>query len=60
MKWKIYRESNGEADIKTLLKLNGVTKLPSGVKIKSGMIDWSKDGGYAGGKTGSGKETGAS
>lgn len=51
MKWRIYRESIGEADIKKLLKMNGVAKLPSGVKISHDRIDWSKYGGYAGGKT---------
>ena len=51
MKWRIYRESNGEADIKKLLKMNGVTKLPSGVKISHDRIEWRKNGGYAGGKT---------
>lgn len=52
MKWrKLYKESNEEVDIKKLLKMNGVTKLPSGTRIKSGMVDWSKDGGYSGQKT---------
>ena len=52
MKWrKLYRESNEEVDIKKLLKMNGVTKLPSGTQIKLDKISWSKDGGYAGRKT---------
>ena len=52
MKWrKLYKESNEEVDIKKLLKLNGVTKLPSGTQIRSDRIRWSKDGGYAGRKT---------
>ena len=52
MKWrKLYKESNEEVDIKKLLKLNGVTKLPSGTQIRLDRIRWSKDGGYAGRKT---------
>jgi len=53
MKWyRLYKESNEEVDdIKKLLKLNGVTKLPSGSQIKPNRISWSKDGGYAGRKT---------
>ena len=52
MKWyRLYKESDASVDIKKLLKLNGVTKLPSGSQIKLDRISWSKDGGYAGKKT---------
>ena len=52
MKWrKLYRESNEEVDIKKLLKMNGVSKLPSGTEFKPDRISWSKRGGYAGRKT---------
>ena len=45
-------ESSDEpVDIKKLLKLNGVAKLPSGSQIKPNRISWSKRGGYAGRKT---------
>lgn len=45
-------ESSEEpVDLKKLLKLNGVTKLPSGSQIKPNRISWSKRGGYAGRKT---------
>lgn len=51
MKWRIYRESNEEVDIKKLLKLNGVTKLPSGTKFSGTKASWEKHKGYAGQKT---------
>lgn len=53
MKWrKLYKESNEGVDIKKLLKLNGVTKLPSGTKLShDGKLEWSKHRGYAGQKT---------
>lgn len=51
MKWRIYRESNEEVDIKKLLKQNGVTKLPSGIKFSGTKASWEKHKGYAGQKT---------
>lgn len=52
MKWyRLYKESDEKADLKKLLKQNGVTKLPSGTQFKPDRISWSKDGGYAGRKT---------
>lgn len=44
-------ESDEEVNIKKLLKMNGVTKLPSGTQFKPDRVSWSKDGGYAGQKT---------
>lgn len=51
MKWRIYKESNEEVDIKKLLKLNGVTKLPVGTKFPGTKASWEKHKGYAGQKT---------
>ena len=52
MKWyRLYKESDEQVNLKKLLKLNGVTKLPSGTEFKPDRISWSKDGGYAGQKT---------
>lgn len=51
MKWRIYKEAVEEVNLKKLLKLNGVTKLPSGTQFKPDRVSWSKDGGYAGQKT---------
>ena len=44
-------ESDEQVNLKKLLKLNGVTKLPSGTVFKLDRVSWSKDGGYAGQKT---------
>ena len=52
MKWhKLHKESDEQVNLKKLLKMNGVTKLPSGTEFKLDRISWSKDGGYAGQKT---------
>lgn len=51
MKWRIYRESNEEVDIKKLLKLNGVTKLPAGTKFSGTKASWEKHRGHAGSNT---------
>lgn len=52
MKWhRLYKESDEQVNLKKLLKMNGVTKLPSGTEFKLDRIRWSKDGGYAGQKT---------
>lgn len=40
-----------EKSFKKLLKMNGVTKLPSGTEFRSDRVSWSKSGGYAGQKT---------
>ena len=52
MKWrKLYKESNEEVDLKKLLKMNGVTKLPSGIKFSGTKASWEKHKGHAGKKT---------
>lgn len=51
MKWRIYKEAVEEVNLKKLLKMNGVTKLPSGMQEKYGKLEWHKYGGYAGEKT---------
>lgn len=52
MKWyRLYRESDEQVDLKKLLKLNGVTKLPSGIKFSGTKATWEKHRGYSGQKT---------
>ena len=51
MKWyRLYKESDAPVDIKKLLKLNGVTKLPAGTKFSGIKASWEKHKGYAGSK----------
>lgn len=48
---ELVSESN-EVNLKKLLKMNGVTNLPSGTKLSyDGKLEWSKHKGYAGQKT---------
>ena len=49
IKWKLINEET--AMMKRLLRLNGVTKLPSGTDISDLEVNWRKSGGYAGEKT---------
>ena len=52
MKWhRLYKESNEQVDLKKLLKQNGVTKLPAGIKFSTTKASWEKHKGYAGQKT---------
>lgn len=52
IKWRIYKESVEEVNLKKLLKQNGVTKLPSGMSSRrDGLLEWRKEHGYAGEKT---------
>ena len=52
IKWKrIVNESIDEKSFKKLLKQNGVTKLPSGIKFSDTKARWEKHKGYAGQKT---------
>ncbi len=51
MKWRIYKEDVEEVDIKKLLKMNGVTKFPSGMKFSDTKAEWEKHRGHAGKKT---------
>ena len=51
MKWRIYKEAVEEVDIKKLLKMNGVTKFPSGMKFSDTKAEWEKHRGHAGKKT---------
>ena len=52
MKWyRLYKESDEQVDLKKLLKMNGVTKLPSGIKFSGTKATWEKHRGYAGQKT---------
>ena len=52
IKWKrIVNESIDEKSFKKLLKQNGVTKLPSGIKFSDTQARWEKHKGYAGQKT---------
>ena len=52
MKWhRLYKESDEQVDLKKLLKQNGVTKLPAGIKFSATKASWEKHRGYAGGKT---------
>ena len=52
MKWhRLYKESDEQVNLKKLLKLNGVTKLPSGTKFSGTKATWEKHKGYAGSKT---------
>ena len=51
MKWRIYKEAVEEVNLKKLLKQNGVTKIPSGMKFSGTKAEWEKHGGHAGKKT---------
>ncbi len=52
MKWyRLYKESDEQVDLKKLLKLNGVTKIPAGTKFSGTKATWEKHRGYAGQKT---------
>lgn len=42
--------SEEPVDIKKLLKLNGISKLPSGTVFRTNKVHWEKSGGYAGDK----------
>lgn len=42
---------NGGGQFKKLLKMNGITKFPSGTEFKDRVAKWYKRGGYAGEKT---------
>ena len=48
---RLYKESDAPVDIKKLLKLNGVTKLPAGTKFSGTKASWEKHKGHAGSNT---------
>ena len=52
MKWhRLYRESDEQVNLKKLLKLNGVTKLPSKMVFTRTTADWEKRHGHSGSNT---------